>query len=90
MEGEKSKAPDQNCQAVSEVYGTVLLIIITIILASSLIYPNIPKSAPIANLLIEVRNFQDVTAGGDLPEASSGSGSNTSSGSGSNTSLGSE
>jgi hypothetical protein len=80
MEGKKSRTPGQNCQAVSEVYGTLLLLIVTIILASSLVYPNIPKSAPIANILIEVH--KDVPAGGDLPDTLSGSGNNTSSGSG--------
>jgi hypothetical protein len=92
MEGKKSRTTGQNCQAVSEVYGTLLLLIVTIILASSLVYPNIPKSAPIANILIEVH--KDVPAGGDLPETFSGSENNTSSGSGTgpenNNSSGSE
>lgn len=94
MEGKKSKTLGEKCQAVSEVYGQILMVVVTIILAASLVYPNIPESAPRANLLIEAHNFtqnetasaqnsttpaQNPTTSGDyLIEASSGFGGNIS------------
>jgi len=55
--GKKSRALGEKCQAVSEVYGQILMVVVTIILAASLVYPNIPESAPRANLLIEAHDF---------------------------------
>lgn len=94
MEGEKSRTPGEKCQAVSEVYGQILMVVVTIILAALLVYPNIPESAPRANLLIEAHNFtqnettstqnaetptqDETTPAGYLIEASSGSGGNIS------------
>lgn len=94
MEGKKSRTPGEKCQAVSEVYGQILMVVVTIILAALLVYPNIPESAPRANLLIEAHNFtqnettstqnaetptqDETTPAGYLIEASSGSGGNIS------------
>lgn len=57
VEGKKSRTPGEKCQAVSEVYGQILMVVVTIILAASLVYPSIPESAPRANLYIETHNF---------------------------------
>ncbi|AKB44196.1 type IV pilin [Methanosarcina vacuolata] len=94
MEGKKSRTPGEKCQAVSEVYGQILMVVVTILLAALLVYPNIPESAPRANLLIEAHNFtqnettstqnaetptqDETTPAGYLIEASSGSGGNIS------------
>lgn len=90
VEGKKCRSPGQKCQAVSEVYGQMLMVVVTVIIASALMYPNIPESPPRANLFIEARNFsqnettsaqnsttptQNPTPSGDyLIEASSGFG----------------
>jgi FlaG/FlaF family flagellin (archaellin) len=94
VEGKKSRTPGEKCQAVSEVYGQILMVVVTILLAALLVYPNIPESAPRANLLIEAHNFtqnettstqneetptqDETTPAGYLIEASSGSGGNIS------------
>jgi hypothetical protein len=72
----------------------MLMVVVTIILAASLVYPNIPESPPTANFFIEDRNFsqnettstqnsttptQNPTTSDDyLIEASSGFGGNIS------------
>jgi len=94
VEGKKSRTPGEKCQAVSEVYGQILMVVVTILLAALLVYPNIPESAPRANLFIEAHNFtqnettstqntetptqDETTPAGYLIEASSGSGGNIS------------
>ncbi|WP_157209487.1 type IV pilin N-terminal domain-containing protein [Methanosarcina barkeri] len=37
MEGKKSRTLGEKCQAVSEVYGQILMVVVTIILAASLV-----------------------------------------------------
>lgn len=34
------------------IYGQMLMVVVTIILAASLVYPNIPESAPRANIFL--------------------------------------
>ncbi|WP_080941567.1 type IV pilin N-terminal domain-containing protein [Methanosarcina barkeri] len=60
--GKKSRALGEKCQAVSEVYGQILMVVVTIILAASLVYPNIPGKCTQGKSLDRSSNFtQDST-----------------------------